>query len=76
MLYRLPSELLGKILVTQFDGIRSSGRIVETEAYAGVDDQSHLMHLVAAEQPALNICTVIRVPCMFIFVMACIICLM
>jgi DNA-3-methyladenine glycosylase len=35
-------ELLGKILVTQWDGIRSSGRIVETEAYAGeMDRASH-----------------------------------
>jgi DNA-3-methyladenine glycosylase len=35
-------ELLGKILVSQWDGIRSSGRIVETEAYAGeMDKASH-----------------------------------
>jgi DNA-3-methyladenine glycosylase len=33
-------ELLGKILVTQIDGIRTSGRIVETEAYNGVDDRA------------------------------------
>jgi len=33
-------ELLGKILITQWDGIRSSGRIVETEAYAGVNDRA------------------------------------
>jgi DNA-3-methyladenine glycosylase len=33
-------DLLGKILVTQIDGIRSSGRIVETEAYAGVEDRA------------------------------------
>jgi len=33
-------ELLGKILVTRWDGIRSSGRIVETEAYAGVMDRA------------------------------------
>lgn len=33
-------ELLGKILVTRWDGIRSSGRIVETEAYAGVVDRA------------------------------------
>lgn len=35
-------ELVGKILVTAFDGVRTSGRIVETEAYNGtVDKASH-----------------------------------
>jgi DNA-3-methyladenine glycosylase len=35
-------ELLGKILVTAFDGSITSGRIVETEAYAGeIDRASH-----------------------------------
>ncbi len=33
-------ELLGKVLVTQFDGVLTSGRIVETEAYAGVIDRA------------------------------------
>ena len=33
-------DLLGKILITQLDGVRSSGRIVETEAYAGVEDRA------------------------------------
>ena len=33
-------NLLGKILVTDFEGVRSSGRIVETEAYAGVNDRA------------------------------------
>jgi len=33
-------ELLGKVLVTQFDGRRSSGRIVEVEAYNGVVDRA------------------------------------
>jgi DNA-3-methyladenine glycosylase len=33
-------DLLGKILITQLDGYRSSGRIVETEAYAGVEDRA------------------------------------
>ena len=36
----IAKELLGKILVTQFDGIRTSGRIVETEAYNGVVDRA------------------------------------
>jgi DNA-3-methyladenine glycosylase len=36
----IAKELLGKILVTQFEGIRTSGRIVETEAYNGVVDRA------------------------------------
>jgi DNA-3-methyladenine glycosylase len=39
---RIAKELLGKILVTKFDGQLTSGRIVETEAYRGeVDKASH-----------------------------------
>lgn len=35
-------DLLGKVLVTHFDGFRTSGIITETEAYAGaVDRASH-----------------------------------
>jgi DNA-3-methyladenine glycosylase len=33
-------DLLGKILVTRFDGELTSGRIVETEAYAGEGDRA------------------------------------
>lgn len=39
---RIAKELLGKVLVTNIDGQRTSGIIVETEAYAGaVDRASH-----------------------------------
>lgn len=39
---KIAKELIGKIIVTQFNGIRTSGRIVETEAYAGeIDRASH-----------------------------------
>ena len=38
----IAKELLGKIIVTKFEGICTSGRIVETEAYvAHVDKASH-----------------------------------
>lgn len=33
-------ELLGKVLVTRFDGLLTSGLIVETEAYAGEGDRA------------------------------------
>lgn len=35
---QIAKDLLGKVLVTAWDGEITSGRIVETEAYAGVDD--------------------------------------
>lgn len=39
---KISKELLGKVLVTRFDGRVTSGRIVETEAYAGeIDRASH-----------------------------------
>jgi DNA-3-methyladenine glycosylase len=37
---RIARELLGKVLVTRFDGERTSGRIVEVEAYNGVIDRA------------------------------------
>jgi DNA-3-methyladenine glycosylase len=36
----IAKELLGKILVSEIDGIKTSGRIVETEAYAGITDKA------------------------------------
>lgn len=36
----IAKELVGKVLVTNFDGERTSGRIVETEAYAGETDRA------------------------------------
>lgn len=33
-------ELLGKVLVTEFDGQRTAGRITETEAYRAPDDRA------------------------------------
>lgn len=37
---KIAKQLLGKILVTQLDGVRTSGIITETEAYAGIDDKA------------------------------------
>ncbi|RYD98767.1 MAG: DNA-3-methyladenine glycosylase, partial [Sphingobacteriales bacterium] len=36
----LARDLLGKVLVTDFDGLRTSGRIVEMEAYCGTADRA------------------------------------
>src|SRR5678816_2848986 len=36
----IAKELLGKLLVTNKDGIITSGRIVECEAYAGAPDRA------------------------------------
>ena len=37
---QIAKDLLGKILVTYFEGIKSNGRIVETEAYIGLTDKA------------------------------------
>ena len=37
---QIAKELLGKVIVTKFDGIYTAARIVETEAYAGIIDKA------------------------------------
>lgn len=37
---QVAKDLLGKLLVTTFNGVHTAGRIVETEAYAGVTDRA------------------------------------
>ena len=37
---RIAKDLLGKVLVTEFEGQYTSGMIVETEAYAGASDKA------------------------------------
>lgn len=37
---QIAEDLLGKVVVTKWDGIITSARIVETEAYAGVTDRA------------------------------------
>lgn len=36
----IAKALIGKVLVTNFDGVLTSGRIVETEAYNGIGDKA------------------------------------
>jgi DNA-3-methyladenine glycosylase len=45
-------ELLGKLLVTNWDGVITSGRIVEVEAYAGVGDKAS--HAVGGRRTKRN----------------------
>ena len=45
-------DLLGKYLYTKVDGILTAGRIVETEAYRHIGDQSLTMHLQRKRQQA------------------------
>lgn len=37
---KIAEDLLGKILITKFDGVTTSGKIVETEAYIGLTDKA------------------------------------
>jgi len=49
---QIAKELLGKIIVTHFDGAITSGRIVETEAYVGIIDKAS--HSYAGKRTARN----------------------
>jgi DNA-3-methyladenine glycosylase len=49
---KIAKELLGKILVTNWKGIITSGRIVECEAYAGIIDKAS--HAVGGRRTARN----------------------
>lgn len=49
---KIAKELLGKIIVTHFDGVVTLGRIVETEAYAGIIDKAS--HSFGGKRTARN----------------------
>jgi DNA-3-methyladenine glycosylase len=49
---KIARELLGKVLVTSFDEIRTSGIITETEAYAGKEDRAS--HAYGGRRTARN----------------------
>ncbi len=48
----IAKDLLGKLLVTKFDDITTSARIVEVEAYAGINDKAS--HAVGGRRTARN----------------------
>ena len=48
----IAKELIGKIIVTNFNGIITSGRIVETEAYIGITDKAS--HSFGGKRTARN----------------------
>jgi DNA-3-methyladenine glycosylase len=49
---KIAEELLGKIIVTNIDGLFTSGRIVETEAYVGISDKAS--HSFSGRRTAKN----------------------
>ena len=49
---QIAQDLLGKILITKFDGVITSGKIVETEAYVGLTDKAS--HSFAGKRTARN----------------------
>jgi len=48
----IAKELIGKIIVTKFNGVTTSGRIVETEAYIGIKDKAS--HSFGGKRTARN----------------------
>lgn len=48
----IAKELIGKIIVTRFDGLVTSGRIVETEAYIAITDRAS--HSYGGKRTARN----------------------
>ena len=48
----IAKELIGKVIVTHFNGLVTSGRIVETEAYIGFTDGAS--HSFAGKRTARN----------------------
>lgn len=48
----IAKELIGKIIVTKFDDLVTSGRIVETEAYIGITDRAS--HSFGGKRTARN----------------------
>lgn len=50
---QIARELLGKVLVSVWDNIRTTGRIVETEAYAGLHDKAS--HAYRGKTPRTNV---------------------
>jgi len=48
----IAKELIGKIIVTKFNGLITSGRIVETEAYIGLTDKAS--HSFGGKRTARN----------------------
>lgn len=48
----IAKELLGKLLVTNFDGEKTIGRIVETEAYVAINDKAS--HAFGGKRTARN----------------------
>ena len=49
---QIAKDLIGKIIITKFDGFITSGRIVETEAYIGLTDKAS--HSFAGKRTARN----------------------